>query len=289
VNTEPLALRQAAEELGAEFPQLLAAAHQLAATVLLGDHGRRRSGQGDNFWQYRPAQPGDPVRLIDWRRSARADLEFVREREWQLAQSVLLWVDPAASMDFTSGDQPTKRDRARTVALALAVLMLRAGERVGLTGFELPPQGGRAQIERLAASLCETTPEDFGTPEARGMKPHARAVFVSDFLGDPEPVRAALEKAADRAVEGALLMVLDPQERAFPFRGRTLFQSMGATVAHETQEAAGLRDAYIARLETRIEELKSWARAANWQFHLHETDQSATSALLWLHAAMERQ
>ena len=74
--SDPLTLRADAETLAAPFPRLLAAAEQLASTVLLGDHGRRRAGTGDDFWQYRPAQVGDAARMIDWRRSAMADTEF---------------------------------------------------------------------------------------------------------------------------------------------------------------------------------------------------------------------
>ena len=66
-------LRRNAEELAAPLPPLLAAAEHLAMTVLLGEHGRRRSGIGDEFWQYRPVRPGDEARMIDWRRSARSD------------------------------------------------------------------------------------------------------------------------------------------------------------------------------------------------------------------------
>ena len=60
-------LRAEAEALGSTLPPLLAEAEHLAATVLLGEHGRRRAGTGDDFWQYRAAHAGDPVRAVDWR------------------------------------------------------------------------------------------------------------------------------------------------------------------------------------------------------------------------------
>ena len=186
------ALRQRSEEEAAKLPALLARAEHLAGTVLLGEHGRRRSGLGDDFWQYRPMQQGDALRDIDWRRSARSDTQFVREREWQIAQSVIVWVDQAASMRFASdANLSTKADRARTLALASAILLIRGGERVGLTGFELPPRRGQAQITRLAQMLSVDHGDDYAEPEARGMLPHARALFVSDFLGDIAPVEDA--------------------------------------------------------------------------------------------------
>ncbi len=285
--TNPAILRADAETLSAPFPRLLAAAEQLASTVLLGDHGRRRAGTGDDFWQYRPAQVGDPVRRIDWRRSAMADTEFIREREWQIAQSVILWVDHAASMGFASKGLAPKSDRARVLALAVSILLLRAGERVGLTGFSLPPRAGENQIERLAMALSKDSDADFGQPEARGMLPHSRALFISDFLGDPAPVEAALQKAAERGVGGALLMVLDPEEEAFPYNGRTIFESMSGALRHETLKAGDLRGRYLERLAARKDLLQGWARAAGWQFHVHHTDDGAQAALLWLYGAME--
>ena len=127
------ALRAEAERLGQSLPALLAEAEMLAQTLMMGEHGRKRAGMGDEFWQYRAAHPGDEARAIDWRRSARADTPFVREREWQAAQSVSLWVDPSRSMGFSGATgRGTKSDRARVLALALGILLLKGGERVGL-------------------------------------------------------------------------------------------------------------------------------------------------------------
>lgn len=144
----PLSLRAEAEQLAAPFPALLADAQRLAATVLVGDHGRRRTGVGDSFWQYRPAQPHDEARNIDWRRSARSDAQFVQEKEWQTAQSVQIWVDNAASMSFTSLKSGlSKAHRARTLAMAAAILLLRGGERVGLTGGTCRPNAATANCD----------------------------------------------------------------------------------------------------------------------------------------------
>ena len=281
-------LRQRSEEEAAKLPALLARAEHLAGTVLLGDHGRRRAGLGDDFWQYRPMQQGDALRDIDWRRSARSDQQFVREREWQIAQSVILWVDQAASMRFASDDTlTTKADRARTLALASAILLIRGGERVGLTGFDLPPSRGQAQIARLAEMLSVDTGDDYSEPEARGMIPQSRAIFFSDFLGDPAPVEAALTKAADRGVSGALVQILDPSEENFPFDGRTIFQSIGGGFVHETLKAGDLRTRYLDRLAERKDRLEQLSRLTGWQYLCHHTSDSAQSALLWIYRAMD--
>ncbi|MBN9886291.1 DUF58 domain-containing protein [Salipiger abyssi] len=281
-------LRRDAQEEASRFPALLARAEHLAGTVLLGEHGRRRAGMGDDFWQYRPLRPGDTYRSIDWRRSGRGDEQFVREREWQIAQSVQLWVDGGASMRFASDkDLPSKAERARLVALATAILLIRGGERVGFTGWSLPPRNGDVQILRLAEALSEDGGEEYSEPEARGMIPHARALFVSDFLGDLDPVEAALTKAADRGVRGVLCQVLDPSEESFPFKGRTVFESVGGTLAHETLKASDLRDRYLDRLHARKDRLAQLSRLTGWQYLCHHTSDSAQSALLWVYRAMD--
>ena len=280
-------LRSRAETLGQSLPALLAEAEHLAATLMLGEHGRRRAGQGDEFWQYRPAHQGDAARSIDWRRSARSDAHFVREREWQAAQSVSLWVDGSRSMGFSGAkDRAPKLDRARVLALALAVLLLRGGERVGISG--LPPRLGRAQIMALMDALeRDLAVDDYGSPQVVGMVPHGRAVFLSDFLGDLDPIETALTAAADRGVKGVMVQVLDPAEEDFPFDGRTIFESMGGSLRHETLKAGDLRGRYLDRLATRKARLADLARAVGWHFHTHHTGEPAQMALLWAYGALE--
>ena len=286
----PAGLRRKAEALATALPPLLADARHLATTVQMGEHGRRRAGLGDEFWQFRPAHAGDEARAIDWRRSARADQHFVREKEWHAAQSVHLWVDDARSMEF-SGDtsRTTKADRARLLALAVSLLLIRAGERVWLADPVAPPRSGEVQLIRLAQTFTAPPGDaDYGAPEARAMLTGSRAVFVSDFLGDPAPVERALTLAADRGVRGAILQILDPVEEAFPFDGRTIFESMTGAIRHETRRAGDLRDRYRARLAERKDRLATLARRVDWQFSTHHTDQPAQVPLLWLYHALER-
>ncbi|TDL79812.1 DUF58 domain-containing protein [Palleronia sediminis] len=284
-------LRSRAEALAAPFPALLAGARHLAASMAAGSHGRRRPGQGDEFWQYRAAQPGDELRAVDWRRSGRSDTHFVRQKEWQAAQSVSVWVDPGQSMRFASrASLPRKADRAAEIALAASVLLIHGGERVGLNDHGLPPRGGEVQLMRMAQALerdLSRAPE-YGVPNAREIPPGARALFLSDFLGDIDGLRDALTAAADRGISGALVQVLDPAEEAFPFDGRTIFESMGGSIRHETLKAGDLRDRYLDRLAARKDALRALCAAAGWQYTLHHTGQPAAPALLWLYAALER-
>ncbi|MFV0244609.1 MAG: DUF58 domain-containing protein [Qingshengfaniella sp.] len=282
-------LRGAGEALAAPLPPLLAEAEHLASTMLLGEHGRRRAGMGEEFWQYRPAMASDEARLIDWRRSARGDTHYIRQKEWQAAQTVLIWVDGAQSMGFASKGVPPKADRARVLAMAVAILLLRGGERVGLSGHDVPPRRGDVQLLRLAAGLLgDKTQGDYSAPDLTGMLGRSRALFVSDFMGPFEGVEEALTRAADRGVRGALVQVLDPEEEAFPYDGRVVFESMGGGLRHETLQAGALRDRYLARLAERKDRLAHLARLTGWQYTCHHTGDSAQAPLLWLYRALEK-
>ncbi len=286
----PDSLRSRSEAVAASLPSLMADAQHLAATVLLGVHGRKRAGTGDEFWQYRPAEQGDSYRSIDWRRSARSDGHFLRQTEWQAAQAVMIGVDDAASMTFSGAkSRPSKLRRAQTLAMALAVLAVRGGERVGLTHLAEPPRGGQAQLLRLAAALMDGVDRpEYGAPKPQVMPSGARAVFFSDYLGDPGAIEKVLGRAADRGVKGALVMTLDPDEEAFPFDGRTVFESMSGAIRFETLKAKNLREEYLARLAARKDALRTMTRRTGWSFHVHHTDKPAEPTLMWLYQALER-
>lgn len=283
-------LRYRAESHAAAFPALLAQAEHLAATVQLGDHGRKRAGMGDEFWQYRPTQYGDGLRDIDWRRSGRSDATFVRQKEWQAAQSVMLWVDDALSMTFTGDkNRPSKGHRARVLALALCVLLNKGGERFGLADRGTPPRRGEAQLDRVARHLIDAqSTADYGTPNARILPTGSRAVFLSDFMGDMDAIKLALTSATDRGVRGALVHVLDPVEETFPYDGRTVFESMSGAIKFETQKANSLREAYLDRLAARKASLQDLARQTGWRYLCHHTGDPASHALLWLFQSLER-
>ncbi|NOX74248.1 MAG: DUF58 domain-containing protein [Alphaproteobacteria bacterium] len=283
-------MRLDARQHAALFPPLLAEAHRLAASVVMGSHGRRQTGPGEEFWQFRSAMPGDAWRSIDWRRSARSDAHYIRQLEWQAAQSVLFWIDGAQSMSFT-GDKkrPAKGARANMLGLAIMILLVKAGERIGLLEDLDPPKSGETQLDRIAAQLeSRARADDYGIPDQRIFPKDSRAVFVSDFLGDWAAIKDVLARASDRGVTGALVQILDPVEEAFPFDGRTEFQSMSGAIRFETLRARGLKAAYLDKLAARKQALAEIAARTGWQYLCHHTDQAAQPALMWLYSALEK-
>lgn len=267
--------RLEALSLAGDLPGVLLDARRLAASAP-GFHGRRRAGQGEAFWQYRDHSPEDGARLVDWRRSARGDRFYVREREREAAQTAWFWIDPEAGFNWSSdANRPTKLHRARVLALALASLLVRGGERVGALGQQ--PRSGSTAVGRLAL--------DFVQPMRDAEAPtRACLIFLSDFYASSETWRSRLNAAAAVGATGAMVMIADPAEEDFPFRGRTLFQAPGAKVEALLGRAEAARDAYGERLSSHRRAIRQLGQRAGFQAMTHRTDQPAGPALALLSA-----
>lgn len=283
--------RAEALALAKRFEDLVVAAKGVAASVLHGVHGRRRAGQGETFWQFRPFDAGEAAARIDWRRSAKDERLYVREREWEAAHTVLVWIDRSPSMAFTSElALQAKADRALVLGLAVADLLVRGGERVGLAGL-VPPVAVHNIVERFAEALLheERRPEYRGAelPGTLNLPRNGRAVLIGDFLTDPAAVANLVASSAARGASGHLVMIADPAEDAFPFHGHVELADVESPARLRIGEASAFRDLYLARLAHHREAIRSAARAQGWSFTLHRTDRPATEALLALRMLLE--
>lgn len=283
-------LRRRAEELAGPLPPLLVAAERVASTIAQGVHGRRRVGQGETFWQYRRFAYGDSTQQIDWRRSARSDQLFVRQTEWEAAQSVWLWPDLSPSMRYRSRDSlPEKAERAAVLALALASLLVRGGERIALLGTMDRPVSGRAGLNRMALELTRELGDDAGrdgVPPSPPLPRFGAAVLIGDFLGAEDETESALRNLAGRGIGGVMLQVLDPAEAALPFRGRTRFRGLEAEGELLIGRAESVQSDYLGRLARLQDDLRVFATRAGWHFAIHHTDRPAEPALLALYTAL---
>ena len=276
-------IHRRAEELAGGLPSLLVAATRVASTLSQGVHGRRRVGQGETFWQFRRYEPGDPTQRIDWRQSAKTERVYVRETEWEAAQSVWLWLDGSASMAYSSApDYPSKGHRANLIGLALAVLLMRGGERVALLGSGKAPASGRGALARLAEVLEGDRLPDSCPPAVEPLPRHGRVVMVGDFLDPLERWTRAVAAFADRGLTGHLLQVVDPAEETLPFQGRVLFDGMEREGHVLIGRVESLRPEYRRTMDEHRRALADLARTFGWTFAVHRTDRPPETALLGL-------
>ena len=298
-------LRDRAEQIAATLPPLLVAAERVAVTVAQGVHGRRRVGQGETFWQFRQYQPGDPASRIDWRKSAKSERLYVRETEWEAAQSVWLWRDASASMDYSSAGYiagagwPTKKDRAELILVALASLLVRGGERLTLLGSAVAPLTGRVALTRLVElidrQLTARAPGQgaatqgaatVGLPVFEPLPRAGQLVLIGDFLAPLDTINASLGRFAGAGLKGHLLQIADPAEEELPFAGRIRFAGVEEPDEIVISRVETVREDYRLRFRGHREGLAEIARALGWTLGYHRTDHPPHLALLALHATL---
>tara|TARA_R110000824_G_scaffold390760_7_gene587719 strand:- start:23928 stop:24872 length:945 start_codon:yes stop_codon:yes gene_type:complete len=285
-------LRAQADTLAEALPPLVTEAEHIANTVAQGVHGRRRTGMGESFWQYRRFREGDTAASVDWRHSARSRHLFVRETENEAAETVWLWRDASPSMDYASdGALTTKRDRATVLTLATASLLIQGGESVAVLGGEFLPTGGRVAYRRIAHALVDTPSTDSAAaidslPPPAHLPRYAQVVLVSDFLSPAEDIIARIKGYAAEGIRGHLIQVLDPAEEDLPFTGRTEFEGIEDDIRLMVGRAERLRSAYHKRLALHQARLRDAARAINFTFATHRTDRAPHTALLALYGAL---
>lgn len=286
----PLALTGEAARLAEVLPHLVVEARNVAAQMQLGIHGRRRAGPGEEFWEFRPFVAGESTSRIDWRRSARDDRLYVREREWESAAVHWLWIDFSASMHFASrlAERP-KRDRAVLIGLALADLLVHAGERVGIPG-RTTPMASRNIIMRLAEAMLRQNPAHRdpmhadALPDILPVRRQDHLVLIGDFIMPTAEFAEKIAKIAHRGVRGTIVLVRDPAEEEFPFSGEMEFEGLESSETWRVGEALEVAARYRDRIAAINEELRRIALRHGFAFVKHVTHRPAVETLLTLAA-----
>ena len=213
--------------------QFRIAVKRLADSLSYGTDASPFLGTGIEFVQSRPYEPGDPVRSIDWRVTARTGKFFVKEYEAPKRMSVYLLLDTSASMTIASGPL-SKYAWAVRIAGGIALACLNHVSPVGLVGageraLRLEPSLSRLQVYEWLHRLRRFRFDERTTLGARILElapglPHRSMILALSDLHDPAAVRA-LRLAAQRH-ECIVLQLRDPAER--DLRGAGLFRAREA-------------------------------------------------------------
>ena len=288
-DTETRTIRQAtvgARTLADAMPRLILEARRVASTVIHGLHGRRRAGPGENFWQYRRFVSGEPAQNVDWRRSARDDHLYVREREWEASHTVWIWPDRSPSMTFASAlTTDSKLERALVVAFALAEVLVQGGERVGVPGL-LRPTASRNVIEKMAEAILHDTAERASLPPSFVPSPLSEVVILSDLWAPIGNVRDTIAQLSATGAHGHAIQIVDPAEESFPYSGRIEFiepEGAGSVTAGRAETWRADYQGIVARHRAAI---RGETDQRGWSFAIHRTDRPASELLLVLHSRM---
>jgi uncharacterized protein (DUF58 family) len=189
-----------------------------------GVHRSTFKGHGVEFSDLREYIPGDDLRAIDWKVTARLDQPFTRLLTEERDLTVCFAVDISGSAGF--GSCTSKIDLAREIAGSLIVSALRHHDAVGLLLFSdrvekyIPPRKGRHHVLEVLNNLFEYQPVSRGTnlvPAlhhlAHALKRQSSVVLVSDFVAPPYQRELAVLKKRHQVFA---IGISDPREEEMP-------------------------------------------------------------------------
>ena len=179
---QTLGLSQRGEAQAQVLPPLLVRAEKVAASVILGVHGRKSAGPGESFWQYRNYAFGDSTQRVDWRRSARSDAVYIRENEWESANTLWVWANTGAAHGLQVA--PCHRSPSSTAHRSLPQpwrCSPCAGTNVSERSAQ-PPRRRQWQAWRCCACRNGSpSGAKCAIPQSNGKQKRAAIVLVSDF------------------------------------------------------------------------------------------------------------
>lgn len=257
--------------------------------MLHGMHTSRRKGVSTDFDHHKVYQPGDSLKHVDWKVSARSDEIFVKRYIEDTALSVRVVVDSSGSMRRRTGDLDSKADHAIRMAAALCYLILNQKDAAGLSlaGSKaqwLPTRSSEQQLVRILRMLAESeadAQDDLAVAlrritdrgERRGL-----VVVISDLMMDPVPVQKALGQLSARGHEVMVYQVQDPAEHDFPFNRWVTFNSL-ETGARTRIDAVPLKKIYLEEFAALQESYQTWARKFDAHMVTWRTDQRVETVL----------
>lgn len=277
-------------------PHVLAAIsdlHLLAKTVIdgfmLGANQSPRPGVGLEFNQYRSYQPGDDLRLVDWKMYARSDRYYVREADIETSITVRFILDASASMAHEDNGM-MKFDYARFLVAALGYLAHQQGEAVGLEIINdaavthLPPKRDHQQLHRFLHELERAHPQGvwpdwkklegvFTTTQKREM-----IIFVSDLHEQRDEIFAALSKLSALRNEVLFFHLLGRNEIDFNYAGFLTFEDLETSQTVQV-EASHAREIYLSSMQQKLQHLRQALHDENINYTLFTFDQPLDFAL----------
>ena len=256
-----------------------------------GIHRSLRQGRGNEFFQYRPYEPGEDMKAVDWKVFAKRDELVAKTFQEDTNFTLYLVLDVSASMGY-QGDRAScsKLRYAKMLAACFAYLAQRQGDRFGLFAYSdqiqqwVRPQSGSGHLNRLLVSLASL--------EAKGENDHEGAweklsgslpgrsmiVFLSDFLEAEDSLSERLRFSLSARYECLCMQVLDPDEVDLPDAEAIRFAEMEG-VREISSAPSAIRDKYQRDMNAFVEDLRGKLASVSAEFESLRSDQELGHSL----------
>jgi len=265
-------------------------ARKTAEGMLHGAHLSRRKGVSTEFDHHKQYMPGDPIKHVDWKVSARHDQYYIKRYIEDTALAVQLVVDNSASLKQTSGGVSVWRQTAH-IAASLAYLVVLQRDSIGmvLTNTDdtlwLPASSTQTQLVRILQALSSTPASAADALDVslratlERVSRRGIVAIVSDLMFDPKLVRRDIRKLQARGHEVMIFHVRDPDAETFPFSRWMQFDSLERAGVRHRVDTVSLKRFYLEEYRSFTEEWRSWARKYDVHLVSLRSDDPADTAL----------
>ena len=269
-------LIQKAKKISTKLPKIKISSNK-SNSQGFGDIKDNKKGNGEEFWDFREYKIGDPLKVIDWKKSSKSNKLFIKNNENESSKSIWFWVNKNASMNFKNySNLNTKYERAIIICLILVDIFLKSGEKVGIIGSESGLQKGQSKFIPLASELIKKSTK---FSETR-IKKNDIVFIISDFIQQNEKIKNDLLGITENAYLGLLIQVLDPAEKNFPFKGRNRFFDPVSGLHKLFNRSENMQEKYKREIILHQKKIMQMCSKFGWKFFSNTTNQSCESLIL---------
>ena len=240
----------------------------------------KKRGIGEEFWEYKKFQLGDPVRNIDWKKTIKSKDIFIKFKEMETSKKVWIWMNTNLSMKYkNSPNHETKAERASIIGIILIDIFIRAGESVGIIGSKLGLRNGKENFFNLVNVFLKCVKD----PKDKRIKKGDIIILISDFLEKPEKSISKITMISDNIKEGILIQTLDESEINFPFFGRNQFYDPLSGLHKLFNKSELIKKSYIKKVKEHNRKLEILCSRFGWTVFRTVSNESYNSFIKHLY------
>ena len=263
----------------AQLGNLRIRARKLLEGLYSGRHLNRNRGSSKEFSEHRPYNPGDDLRALDWKIFGKTDRLVLKQFDEETSLAGLVALDPSASMNYRTGNHPSKLEYAKTMAAALGYLLVAQHDAVGLLSesVTLPPRNQKGFLDLFFETLSGIDGKgrwdlaSLPLQVANQLKKPGLLMILTDLMQDTGTIETAFKAFHSRKHDIMVFQILDPSEKDLTATGSILFEDVETGEKIKTEPEA-IRQAYREFVEKKLAETSHFFKGLGIEHVVLTTD-----------------
>ena len=273
---------QKAQEISCKLPIIKIFSNK-SKSYNFGDIKDKKRGIGEEFWDFREYQLGDPLKSIDWKKSSKLNKILIKNNENESSKNIWFWRNESVSMNYRNSNKvEEKLYRSKMLGLILIDIFLRSGEKVGIIGSDLALKKGPKSFLEIATEFLS---KSLKFSDSR-IKKNDVVFIISDFLENPNQIKKQLLSISESIYSGILIQVLDSSELEFPFKGRNQFFDPLSGLHKIFNKSESMKIRYKEKIKSHQLKLDNICSKFGWKIFRNKTSQTYESLIMQIYSSL---